>query len=442
MMRPLLFLVFACLACAARAQPTQSATNPAAWLLPELQNSAVLRQHHVGFQLTDVATGQTLASWQADKYFVPASTHKLLTLYTALRILPDSVPALRYVVHGDSLIFRGTGDPTLLHGDVPSRRAYDLLKRWPGKLYYAETPAAEPKFGPGWSWDDYPYYFQPERSTFPIYGNVVRFKYRQPGQKAVTVQPRWFAKYVKPAPTAATSPDHVGRELEANRYTWYPSPRSWSDESPFRTSRELLLTLLADTLKRKVRPAPWRLRPHETPRTYYSVGIDSLLRRTVRVSDNLLAEQTMLLCSSQLGHDSLNVARVIAYARQQWLHDLPDSLAWVDGSGLSRQNLTTPRNQVAVLLKLHQLVPEARLFDLLAAGGRQGTLRRVYLDPAGPWLWGKTGTLTNAHNLCGFLRTRSGQLLAFSFLNNNHLAETGPVRNEMERVLTLVREQL
>ncbi|WP_162910436.1 D-alanyl-D-alanine carboxypeptidase/D-alanyl-D-alanine-endopeptidase [Hymenobacter oligotrophus] len=424
------------------AAPSASAA-PAEWLLRELHNSPVLRQHHVGFQLTDVATGQPLTAWQADKYFVPASTHKLLTLYAALRILPDSVPALQYVVHGDSLIFRGTGDPTLLHGDVPSRRAYDLLKRWQGRLYYAETPAAEPKFGPGWSWDDYPYYFQPERSTFPIYGNVVRFKYRQPGQPTITVQPRWFAKYVKPAAGGATSPDHVARALEANRYTWYPSPRSsWTDESPFRTSRELLLTLLRDTLKRKVRPAPWRLRPTETPRTYYSLGIDSLLRRTMRVSDNLLAEQTLLLCSSQLGHDSLSVARVIAHARKQWLLDLPDSLAWVDGSGLSRQNLTTPRNQVALLLKLHRLVPEARLFDLLAAGGRQGTLRRVYRDPTGLWLWGKTGTLTNAHNLCGFLRTRSGQLLAFSFMNNNHLAGSPEIRNEMERVLTLVRERL
>jgi D-alanyl-D-alanine carboxypeptidase/D-alanyl-D-alanine-endopeptidase (penicillin-binding protein 4) len=79
---------------------------------------------------------------------------------------------------------------------------------------------------------------------------------------------------------------------------------------------------------------------------------------------------------------------------------------------------------------------------LLAAGGRQGTLRRRYVDPAGPWLWGKTGTLTNNANLCGYLRTRSGRLVAFSFMNNNHVAEGSAMRVELERVLRQVRERL
>ncbi|GAB2966505.1 hypothetical protein GCM10027048_41220 [Hymenobacter coalescens] len=416
---------------------------PTDWLVRELENSPVLRQHHAGVQLTDVATGETLVAWHADKYFVPASTQKMLTLYAALRILPDSVPALRYVVRGDTLLFRGTADPSFLHGDIPSTRAYQLLQRWPGPLRYAETPLADAKLGPGWSWDDFPYYFQPERGAFPIYGHTVRFYYRRPGQSSVVVRPASFRAATQRAAAGATSPDHVRRELEANRYTWYPAPKAWVDEVPFRTDQPLLLQLLRDTLKRDVQPARWRLRPGEAPRTYYGLNVDSLLRRTIRVSDNFLAEQTLLLCSAQLGHDTLSIARTIRHVRGQgWLRELPDSVAWVDGSGLSRQNLSTPRNQVALLLKLYQLVPEPRLLDLLAAGGRQGTLKRAYRDPKELWFWGKTGTLTNNHNLCGYLRTRSSRLLAVSFLNNNHLATTGIVRREMERVLTLVREQL
>jgi D-alanyl-D-alanine carboxypeptidase/D-alanyl-D-alanine-endopeptidase (penicillin-binding protein 4) len=346
-------------------------------------------------------------------------------------------------VHGDSLLFRGTGDPTLLHGDVPSGRAYAFLRNWPGQLFLCQTPYAEPAYGPGWTWDDFPYYFQPERGTFPIYGHTVRFYYRKPGQAPV-VQPRYFRPMVQQAPRSATSPDHVRREIEANQYTWYPAARTWTDESPFRTSPDLLLKLLADTLHHQVQATTWRLRPGEQPQVLRGLPVDSLYRRTIRVSDNFLAEQLLLLCSAQLGHDSLSAGRVIRYVRQQgWLRSMPDSVAWVDGSGLSRLNLTTPRNQVAVLLKLYQLVPEARLLNLMAAGGGQGTLRRVYVTAnRKPWLWGKTGTLTNNHNLCGYLRTNSGQLLAFSFLNNNHLAPTSVVRKEMERILTLVHERL
>jgi D-alanyl-D-alanine carboxypeptidase/D-alanyl-D-alanine-endopeptidase (penicillin-binding protein 4) len=425
------------------AAPPALPAAPADWLVRELDNSPVLRQHHAGLQLTDVASGETLVAWHAEQYFVPASTQKMFTLYAALRILGDSVPALRYVVRGDTLLFRGTADPTFLHGDVPSTRAYQLLRRWPGPVCYAETPMADAKLGPGWSWDDFPYYFQPERGPFPIYGHTVRFYYRRPGQSRVVVRPAWFQPATQRAPAGVSSADHVRRELEANRYTWFPSKAAWVDEVPFRTDRDLLLTLLRDTLKRPVLPARWRLRPGETARTYYGLNVDSLLRRTIRVSDNFLAEQTLLLCSAQLGHDTLSIARTIRHVRRQgWLRPLPDSVAWVDGSGLSRQNLVTPRSQAALLLELHKLLPEPRLFDLLAAGGRQGTLKRAFRDPQGLWFWGKTGTLTNNHNLCGYLRTRSGRLLAVSFLNNNHLASAGVVRREMERLLTLVREQL
>ncbi|MBC8081954.1 MAG: D-alanyl-D-alanine carboxypeptidase, partial [Hymenobacter sp.] len=81
--------------------------------------------------------------------------------------------------------------------------------------------------------------------------------------------------------------------------------------------------------------------------------------------------------------------------------------------------------------------------SLLAAGGGHGSLRRRYrpVVPGRAWLWGKTGTLSNHHGLAGYLRTRSGRLLAFSFLHNNIPGDDAPVRNEMERVLTLVRER-
>ena len=57
-------------------------------------------------------------------------------------------------------------------------------------------------------------------------------------------------------------------------------------------------------------------------------------------------------------------------------------------------------------------------------------------------MWGKTGTLSNNLNMCGYLRTKSGRLVAFTFMNNNHVAESGPMRNEVERVLAQVRARL
>jgi len=162
------------------------------------------------------------------------------------------------------------------------------------------------------------------------------------------------------------------------------------------------------------------------------------------VSDNFLAEQLLFMCATQLGppRDSLSTWRVIRHARRHFLDSLPDKLPWVDGSGLSRLNLATPRTLNALLLRLHKEVPEPRLLSLLAGGGGQGTLRKRYKDAAGPWFWGKTGTLTHTCNLAGYVRTKSGRLLAVSWLNNSVPGDDQAVRNTMQRILGEVRNRL
>ena len=434
--------------------------RPLAWLDTLLAASALLQRHQMGLCLADAATGEVLFTQNEAKYFTPASTMKLLSFYTGLHLLGDSLPSLRYLSRGDTLYFQGTGDPTLLHGDVPSRRAYEFLARRPEKvLAYCDRPTSAP-YGPAWTWDDYNYYFQPERGAFPIYGHTVRFY--AAANRPPRVLPRQFRPLVGPAPAGPHDEDlHVRRGLEENQFAYYLSPKKWVDETPFRTGRGLLLRLLGDTLRRAVvgvgRP---RRSTEAAMRPLPGLPADSLYRRMLRVSDNFLAEQLLLMCATRLPaaaapDDSLSTERVIRYAEKNYLGFAPDPVRWADGSGLSRLNLLTPRTLLAVLLKLHQEVPEPRLLSLLAPGGGQGTLRRRYFDPARPgakkgaratpkqtWLWGKTGTLSNNHSLCGYLRTRSGRLVAVVFMNNNFPGDDYPLRNEMQRLLGQVRARL
>ena len=472
MLRSLYFLLLLTLgatqlpACAQAPKKLPSTAPPTTQRLPWLQglldSSAILRQHQVGLSLADAVTGEDIFGYQETKYFTPASTMKLFSFYAGLHLLGDSLPSLRYFSRHDTLFFQGTGDPTLLHGDVPSRRAYNfLLNRPEKKLVYCDIACVTP-FGPSWTWDDYGYYFQPERGAFPIYGHTVRFYATPPvpvragGVAAVRpvparvrVLPRFFVPLVGPATPNLLTPGldkdtHVLRAPNENRFSVLPSSKKWVDETPFITSRGLMLRLLGDTLRRATSNAAWRPRSgQDSIRTLHGLRVDSLYRRMLRVSDNFLAEQLLLMCSTKIGnHDSLSTGRVIRYARKNLLTGLPDPVFWVDGSGLSRLNLITPRTLTGLLLKLHQELPERRLLSLLAAGGGQGTLRKRYHDAAGPWVWGKTGTLSNNLNVCGYLRTKSGRLVAFSFMNNNHVVDSGDMRNEVERVLRQVRERL
>ena len=86
------------------------------------------------------------------------------------------------------------------------------------------------------------------------------------------------------------------------------------------------------------------------------------------------------------------------------------------------------------------MVPRGRLYAMLAAGGMNGTLQDYYIGGK-PFLYGKTGTLRNNNALSGFLITRRGRTLLFSWMNNNFTSSTGDVRKRMETVLKFVYEK-
>lgn len=159
----------------------------------------------------------------------------------------------------------------------------------------------------------------------------------------------------------------------------------------------------------------------------------------LQVSDNLLAEQLMALASGTIS-DTLSVERAIQYMKRTYLSDLPDEPVWVDGSGLSSMNMFTPRSIIALLQKLLQERPQEELLPMLATGGRPGTFRNIYKADV-PYVFGKSGTLSHVHNQSGYILTKSGKMLLFSFMNNNYAVPTSAIRDEMVRIMTEVHNR-
>jgi D-alanyl-D-alanine carboxypeptidase/D-alanyl-D-alanine-endopeptidase (penicillin-binding protein 4) len=156
--------------------------------------------------------------------------------------------------------------------------------------------------------------------------------------------------------------------------------------------------------------------------------------------DNFIAEQLLLLCSGIIG-DTLNPEKTITHVTNNFLTDLPDKPVWVDGSGLSRYNLLTPRSVVQLWKKIYSLVPTERLFAMLATGGKSGTIRNWYNGNEGnPYIFGKTGTIRNNHCLSGYLVARSGKTMIFSFMNSNYTVSVNEIRTNMQTILNLIYE--
>ncbi len=407
-----------------------------------VEGSEVLRQHFTGFALYDPEEDRMIFSQYADRYFTPASNTKLFTLYTSMQLLGDSIPGLRYVVRGDSLIFWGTGDPTFLHEKLNTGRVLSFLQRAPQRLYYAAGNYKGNFYGAGWPYGDYNDYYQVDKTAFPVAGNVVRV-YRDSTSDRLNTYPDFYSRWLQATYGKTEQRFGITRDLEANvfRYPYMPVPPHFEQTVPVKTSLPLTITLLEDTLKRPVVPIDLPL-PADA-HTLYSAPTDSVLKEMMLPSDNFLAEQLLLLCSSLLENE-LSTDLAIRYAKKHLLNDLPHEPRWADGSGLSRYNLFTPASIVALLRKIQLAAgDERRLQNLFPAGGRTGTLKTAYrTDASGfPFVWAKTGTLNAVHNQSGFLRTRRGKLLIYSFMNNQFVRPTSAIRAEMVRIMTEIHDR-
>ncbi|HEY6740016.1 MAG TPA: D-alanyl-D-alanine carboxypeptidase/D-alanyl-D-alanine-endopeptidase, partial [Actinopolymorphaceae bacterium] len=113
-----------------------------------------------------------------------------------------------------------------------------------------------------------------------------------------------------------------------------------------------------------------------------------------------------------------------------------DRIRLADGSGLSRWDLVSAR-QVANLLTVARGKPWFRTwYDSLPVAGIDdrwigGTLRsRMRGTPAEGNVHAKTGTLTGATGLSGYVTDADGEPLVFSVIHNNHIGAVNPKSTE------------
>ena len=444
LIRGVFFLLLAFLALPAHAQRGAMARNLRT-LDGKIRESPVFSQHFTGFALYDPETASMVYQKDAFKYYTPASNTKLFTLYTALKVLGDSMPVLRYGVRDQLMYVQGTGNPLFLHPDfLENRQGWEVLSQAKNLLLYSSDNYRDDHFGPGWSWADYQYAYQVEKSALPIYGNFVRFS-RDSGQVAIQSSPAYFSPFLRPDPKQGNG--GYPRIFREEHGAWFYHNRAaltgapFLREVPFDQSDETVCALLEDTLGVRVMPAAEIPGPLPVFSTLYAPLPDTLLRRFMQESDNFLAEQLLLMCSEKL-FGNLNTEAVIEYAKAQVLNGLPDTLNWADGSGLSRYNLFTPRTIVALLDRMYKEIPKERLFSILAVGGQSGTIRSWYAGSPDPYVFAKTGSLANQHCLSGYLLTKKGKTLIFSFMHNNFISPSSQVRAEMQRVLEWLRDTM
>lgn len=376
------------------------------------------KQHHKestflkGFVLYNPVTKNELVNHNGNKYFTPASNTKLFTFYTAYKTLGDSIKGLEYFKTKDSLIIKGTADPSLLYGTKDSK-VLDFLRKSIDSIYMVDVSIDEPHYGSGWAWDDYIYYYMPEKSLFPTHGNLLTYLTRKD-----SVSSNIFAF----KNNISISDTKLRRSYSENKF-YAQKGKDKKYKVPFVTSNQLSTQILSDEIDKKITLIPNR---KVVFKPIYSVKKDSLLTKLMVDSDNFISEQLML----QVGYEvsgKYSVKEAINYSLENYLNDLPQLPRWVDGSGLSRYNLLTPNDMVHMLDKMYREIPQEKLFSYFPVVG----ISRNKI----PYVFAKSGSLSNNYNLSGYIVTKKGKVLVFSYMNNHFKESSLEVKKEIEKTL-------
>jgi D-alanyl-D-alanine carboxypeptidase/D-alanyl-D-alanine-endopeptidase (penicillin-binding protein 4) len=440
-------------ACASAARGSGEA--PLRGTVSRLLDDPSLRHSGSALLVVSLDHGDTLFAREVDRLYTPASNLKLFTAASALHLLgPDfrfetTVAAERPwtgdTLHGDLLLI-GRGDPDLVTADLAALAdsvVADGLRVVLGHVVPVADHFAGPEWGPGWMWDDGPYWFWPYTSALTLNDNSVTVRVA-PGAvlgAPVTASLDPPTDYVRLAVDARTGPAGAEPALEVERH-WTPKAnaidvrgtlpldaepvsevRTVEDPAGYaaRVFEELLAergVAVLDSLPKGTSALP----PNAIViARHLSDSLAASIRNFLKVSDNLTGEQLVKAIGARAAGPPGDYDNGLAAERRFLAEEVGiDTTAMVlaDGSGVSRYNLVTAGQIVALLAYMAGRADLAPAFlAALPAAGVDGTLEdRMRGTVAERAVRAKTGSLSGVSALSGYVSTAGGERLAFSLL--------------------------
>ena len=433
--------------------------------LDAILGAELLPYTNASIKVVSLTRGDTLYEYNARLLQSAASNQKLLTAAAALAILGKDQEITTTVAlnpEAGTIYLKGCGDSMLTPkelGDLADAAARKMDRR---KGYHLSGDVScfdDQYWGKGWMWDDEPDPDEMYISPLSVNLNTITVKV-SPGEvgrpAVVSVVPQ--SSLVKIDNRAVTAPP--GREgsvavtrVAGDRDNLVTVSGVVSRGAPPVERRlavwkpELLaLGLFGDALRARgitVKQAGIATTPAEAV-TIAEKGrpVGDLVRFTLKESDNLAAESLLKLmalkATGKPGSADSGSMAIRNYLEQS--HVPVEKQAVVDGSGVSRYNLTNADTLVRVLEAVYRDRDSYSLFYAsLPIAGKDGTLAaRMKGTSAEGNLRGKTGTMTGVSALSGYLDTADGEQLAFSIIIQNYTGSAQRARDVQDRIGALL----
>ena len=428
-------------------------------------NRPQYRRSHWGIAIQDLATEDTIYTLDSDKFFIPASTVKLLTTAAALQELgadfriTTPIYATGELPHLDTVSIQGKGDPTITSEILKNIiQQFEVLGiRSIKKLIIDDSYFAQPVINPTWEWADTYYYYATGVNSVILNENTVELKLvpRAIGQPVQLVwsdriaSDRWqiFNQGVTTLPNTKYSIeiDGVLGKPVLNIRGALPQDKQedvWDlavvDPANYflETFRNLLEREGITVTQGIVVTEAIQDKEERIITQMYSPSLGELIIETNRESNNLYAEVLLKILAKELNIDEPIEALEISLNK---LDISSNNYSLEDASGLSRQNLITPETLIQILSAMANNDKGDIYQSSLALAGTNGTLKNRFIDTElQNNLWGKTGSLSGVVTLAGYLKLDRRKTLAISILVNNFDDKNQIVHRAIDEIILLL----
>jgi D-alanyl-D-alanine carboxypeptidase/D-alanyl-D-alanine-endopeptidase (penicillin-binding protein 4) len=398
-----------------------------------IAKEAVFQGAQVSVSIFDLEQKKEVVSLQSDKKILPASTIKLVPFLGALQTFGFSLPALHYKKQDGRFYFWSTGYPLL---GYPSRANDDVLtflKKQKDSLFYLPRPMTSPALGSGWAWDDVSYAFSAKKSSFPFHGNLVQIS-SSPESDRLRFSPPGFEQripYTQKHEYYELLVDDQIHQLSRTKADTLSLPFTPSDSLFVQLMQDAITTPIYKGYKQEV-----SLDGYKTLTTTKTLLYKALLHD----SDNLVAESLVLmLCGTSQWELNTQQGLLLLYQRNK---TLKPQFQQVDGSGLSRYNLASPRGLQETLGTIYEMIGSREIKTLFPQANSEGTLTPYAPQHNLKFVYAKSGNLRNNHVLAGYIFTDTKKPFSFVISVNNYTGDKKAIQEAVGLQLSVLHKKL
>jgi D-alanyl-D-alanine carboxypeptidase/D-alanyl-D-alanine-endopeptidase (penicillin-binding protein 4) len=464
---------------AAAPQPQSDGLTQLARSIGEQLNTPVLERATFGIAVRSLDRDEPIYEMNARKLLLPSSAMKIVTLagaadqlgwdYTFSTRLVGTGPIRDGALAGD-LVVIGSGDPSIDDWDGQATTLFhqwaDLLKgagitRINGRIVGDDNAFSDEPLGAGWAWDDLAASYataigalQYNENTAQLVisagraaGEPGRVEVTPPGapvtvrNAVMTTAPAVpVALFIRPSPRGpyldvrGTVPLNGVQHL---RNVSVENPTLYFANAMRRALAANGIEVKGATVDIDDLPAPISVDGVQPLLVHQSAPLTNLAATMMKMSQNLYAE-TMLRAvgAHDIGIGSFETGRAALQRTLDAWGISPSDVMIADGSGLSRYNLLTADALVTILARV---AADERLRDRFAAAlpvaGRDGTLsERMRHTAADGNVRAKTGSMSGARSLAGYVTDADGERLAFAVIANNYDASSDTISRTVDGI--------